>query len=188
MRALMVRYNSNQWQPMIRRIELIKNSNYHSTIKTTPQIINNYEVDGENDDFINQIYENVKSNAKTRLNKYKETEFNVGDMVMVSMSVIYGNFRRKIKSGLKKELMVYYEPNVYTINDIIYPKTSLERKRYTLRLANTQQFLRSADSNEYTRVYASDLKICEVDEFDMTIEEALNLNGIEKLSSDLRVI
>ena len=186
-RAVMIRYNTNQWKLKIRKIESIKNSNYHSTIKTTPETIHNYEPTDTNDDFLNQTYETVIEGAKSRLAKYKESDFEIGESVIVSMAIPYSDFRRKLKSGLKKEIVVFYEPIVYTINSIIYPKTSLERKRYTLRVKDTNTFLRSANSNEYTRVYGSDLKHCEVDEFDMTTDEALNLNGCKRLTTDLKV-
>ena len=187
-RALMIRYNTNQWKPMIRKVEEIKNSNFHSTIKATPKMINEYDADDEaNTEFLNQMYETVKEDAKKRLEKYKVSDFEIGDKVLVSMSVIYSDFRRKIKAGLKKELVVFYEPRVYIIETILRPRTSLERKRYTLRLINTNMSLRSADSNEYARVYASDLKPCDIDEFDMTTDEALNLNGCKRLATDLKI-
>lgn len=186
-KAIFIRHNTNQWYDRIREIEKIKNSTYHSTIKTTPSNVNNYNED-DADDYIEEIYNNVVEDAKTRLNKYKESEYKTGDKVIVSMAIVFSDVRRKMKAGLKKELIVLFMPHVFIIKSVIQAKNSLERKRYTLKSVNENTYLRSPNSNEYTRVYASDLKTVNVDDFDMTIDEALNLNGCERRATDLRIV
>lgn len=184
-RAIMIRYNTNVFTPYIKTIEKIKNNNYHTTIKTTPATVDGYDPDID-DEYLKETYDNIINASKRKMKKYNETEFQVGDDVICEMTVQFSDVRRKLKAGLKKEIIVMYDPLIYTIEKIIYPKSSMERKRYELRVKDTNTFLRT--KTERTRVYGSDLKASYInDNFNITTDEALNLNGCVRLETDLKI-
>ena len=100
------------------------------------------------------------------------------------MSALFSNIRRIIKEGRSKEIVVHYSPEIFQVKRVYRPAGTLERKKYSLKNETSGAYLAKPDGN-IKLFFASEL-IDADEETDMTMAEALRLNGVQPSAGDVQ--
>jgi hypothetical protein len=106
------------------------------------------------------------------------------------MSTIFSQIRKLQKSGLSKQIVVEFSPQVFTIYKKIHPRNKqLSRARFVLMNDETGMLVMTSRLG-LKHFYASDLLLVtreNVDEdAEISMDDALKLNGAQRTSYDLR--
>lgn len=198
LRAIMLREESLVWHTHLRDVEENKNGSYSSTTKSTPdELWSGDKVPLPAQQLPEAMLVNmpkrraqraVLERAKAQIKRFREHEFQVGDLVRVRMQAIFANLRAKVKAGDTKNIIVHFTPLIFTIDRVIRPHNeSLERNRYVLR--NTAgHMLGNPGNGGIKEFYAVDLSLADEDanyDLGMTMDRALELNKIDRTNRDL---
>jgi hypothetical protein len=185
----MVRNASLKWWDLLPQVEASRNSSDHSVIKASPD-----QVYAEAVDMDALVERNLKT-ASDKMNKYKSTEFQVGDKVFVSSSAIYSAVRDRYKANQGKLIIVKFAPIICEIAKRIRPAaTVVERPRYELKMAYhpykvLSNVKNTEDGKKYTpsHLYANELIECTLptNELSISATKALKMNGVERRGTDL---
>ncbi len=192
------------WVDVLPEVEDNKNSSYNSSIKDIPQNVWTSEKNKNQPDYVEnddgEIINNPKIKSKVNLalramkliDKYKEHDnFKVGDKVRVKMSAMYSGVRKLIKEGKSKQIVVTYTPIIYSVSKVFSPtKGILERKQYVLETNDGMELgVMRKGILDVRRFYASDLQLAnEDDDNNLTMDEALALNGVKANNNDIMYI
>jgi len=166
-----------EWHEYLPEVENLRNNSYRNLLKETPNNVF-YSVDNNNV----ATYGNILLNAFDRMEKYKETEYNVGDSVFVAMKTIYSKIRKVYKAGNQKSLAYIYHPVILEIFKA-GRRNALQRKRYAVREKyDKKRILCHPTSLLPVYVYSSDLHKATIDRNDITVsaEEALYMNEVDE--------
>ena len=136
------------------------------------------------------VLEYHKLQTRNKIKKFKQTEFEEGDLVRIKFPALFSNARKLVKEGNQKLILVQFSPLVFRIAHVIKPKDlTLERQRY---IVTTLEGSRLRVKKGYKSFYASDMiKVGDKStrysdlENPMTMDEALNINQIERTSNDV---
>jgi transposase InsO family protein len=172
---LLLQHQHTEWFDQLTKVEDLRNNSYHRLLKDTP---NNVFNSGDN----LAVYGNVLANALDRMDKYHDTEFQVGDRVFVAMKTIYSKIREVYKSGHQKLLAVLYHPRILEITKA-GRRNALQRKRYVVtEISGERRTLCHVKSKKPVYVYANELHIATIIESDITIsaDEALYMDEVER--------
>ena len=182
---LFVRNHNTVWYNQLQTVEELRNSSYHSTIKSTPDKVWNNSFE-EN----NEIVERLKKRAKRLVEKNKTFELNIGDHVRVKLSQLDSKIRKEIKQGNKKYLSVHYSPEIFVIANVLKPdREHYEKLRYTLNHLDGTPLLTQKKYNNVNavrnekRFFASDLQVIPKNTINDDISP-LTVNKINKINSN----
>jgi hypothetical protein len=189
LRRLMIAKKTTQWLDLLPEVMDFYNNRYHSTIRTTPNKLAD-KIDDEGARENNEII--LKNRARKLVEKYKSQEFELGDYCRITMSTMYSSVRAVIKSGNKKNLVIWWCPTIYRVVRVIERnREGLEPNKYELINPFTNQYLcipvKSGTSIKQT--YASEMHYVDASELNMnqtiTEDEALRLNKCQPVKTDL---
>jgi transposase InsO family protein len=196
-RAFMLREKKLNWTDVLKDVQISKNKNYNSSIKTSPDeawVANKNPID-ERDipDIITRANKpaiaksSILKRAVAQIQRYEhEDNYAVGDRVRLKMSAIFQNVRKLIKENKTKQIVVTYSPDIYTVSRVIVPRRGLlERKRYIL-IKNNGDAVKSAKGKQKD-FYASDLQHADnATPSHISVLQALKLNQVETNKNDLK--
>jgi hypothetical protein len=185
----MIRNGSLKWYDLLDQVEAKLNSSWHSALRASPAQVY-AEIAGED------LAERNQAAAMAKMEKYKSTEFAVGDKVFVSSAAIYSGVRDKMKAKKGKDIIVKFAPVICEIYKRIRPSaTVVERPRYELRQAyHPYKVLSNVKKNDaggktYTpsRLFANALIACTLPTNNLSLSpnQALKMNGVERRGTDL---
>lgn len=189
LRRLLIAKKTTQWLDLLPEVMDFYNNRYHSTIRTTPnKLADKIDDEGARED--NEII--LKNRARKLVEKYKSQEFELGDYCRITMATMYSAVRAIIKSGNKKNLVIWWCPTIYRVVRVIERnREGLEPNKYELINPFTNQYLcipvKSGTSIKQT--YASEMHYVDPSELDMnqtiTENQALILNKCQPTKTDL---
>ncbi len=178
--ALTIR-NSKTYIDILDEIEKAKNATYNKNLKCSPRDL---YTDKPNNEFVDE----VKERNEKKMKKYKESDnFEVNDKVLVRMSCIFSDMRRMIKQKETKKCPIIFMPQIFTILRVIKSRKPNTRNKYVLQNPDTETVI-STPVPTKTRYFTSN-DIIKTDltdyDFDININEAIDLNHIERTRNDL---
>ena len=100
----MTQFRTKIWVNGLSTLVLNYNTTFHSTTRTTPTIIYNEWING-NDEFITKIAETIKENRLSAIQKYKKLtldKLKSGDSVRLSLESIFPSYKKAKSSGIGK--------------------------------------------------------------------------------------
>ncbi len=172
--------NSKRYIDVLNEIERAKNTTYNKNLKCAPRDLYN---DEPNEQYVNE----VKQKNDAKMEKYKESDhFQVGDHVLVRMSCIFSQMRKMIKSKDIKKCPIIFMPKLFIIARIVRSRKPNTRNKYIIKNAETDQIVTTNVPTKTRYFTANDMIKTDIDgDFDITIDEALRLNNIERTRNDL---
>ena len=95
---MFLRNKSTTWYDKLEIVAINKNNQRNSSIKNSPVNVwhPGYDVRDNTSDLL------IKEKAKKRIEKYKATEYKIGDLVRVKVSALFSKVRELIKNSNKK--------------------------------------------------------------------------------------
>ena len=131
-------------------------------------------------------YENNEK-AHKRMEQYKRTDdFNDEDYVLLKMSSIFSTMRKRIKAGESKLLPVIMAPILFRIRQVIRSRKPTTRNRYIVVNVDTNHAVCNPKGS-FRYLTANDMIHCtNNDDFNMTIQQAIGLDGLKENNYDLR--
>jgi hypothetical protein len=191
-------FNKNKtYYDVIEDVQEAKNKAYNSSIKCaaidlwrpdkniiTKRIIPKSLLKSEDKHLIVAYENNLRSHK--RMEEYKRTDnFNDGDFVLLKMSTIFSTMRKRIKAGESKLLPVTMAPILFRIRQVIQSRKPTTRNRYIVVNVYTNQTV-SSPNGKFKYMTANDIIKCDNnDNFNMTIQQAIKLNGLKPNDFDL---
>lgn len=193
---------NHNWIDFLPDIEEAKNTSYNSTIKSIPNAVwkPTHEKPSRHmlnfpkrlaklsGDSVLITRAEILSRARKIKQKYEAADnFQEGDLVRVSLSELFANQRKTIKSGNSKQLVVLYSPAVYRIDKVIGSKVG--HNKYVLYNEHNIPLENPNGSTKYFK--ADSLLIVDPNadnETEMTFDKALELNKIEPSTQDVKNI
>ena len=151
MRAKFIRNQNLVWLPYLDDFMKSKNTNKNEETGEMPEKIlkDFFKVDG-NKAVIKQSQTRIQErkvkqgmSSKERVNRYKNQEFEKGDLVRVKLSNFQSAIRDKIKSGNMKQVIVKFSPSVYEVEKVIpvKPNATASFPLYVLKDAENRTIL-----------------------------------------------
>jgi hypothetical protein len=142
------------------------------------------------------IHARAQQDRQDLMDKYKQSEFVLNDKVFCATSVIYSHARQKIKAGQSKDLIVKHAPVQLRVTKVVLPSDKIvERRSYQLaewyspyrKLYVVKVGADGAKRFTLAKVYASSLikSTLPYQHLSISISQHLQMNGVEKRSSDL---
>ena len=188
------REKSRRWVDNLETVEENKNNTYSRVLKGAPNQIwsptkNPGRVIPDGNPYSNaSVLEYHKVQTRNKIKKFRQTEFEEGDLVRIKFPALFSNARKLVKEGNQKLILVQYSPLVFRIVHVIKPKDlTLERQRY---IVTTLEGSRLRVKKGYKSFYASDMikvgdKSTRMGETHMTMDQALKINQIERTANDV---
>jgi transposase InsO family protein len=133
LREMFLRNKNTTWYDKLEIVAINKNNQRNSSIKNAPVNVwhPGYDVRDNTSELL------IKEKAKKRIEKYKATEYKIGDLVRVKVSALFSKVRELIKNSNKKYLSGKYTPEVYRVKSILMPDNEgYENNRYTIETLN----------------------------------------------------
>ena len=133
LREMFLRNKNTTWYDKLEIVAINKNNQRNSSIKKNPFNVwhPGYDVRDNTSELL------IKEKAKKRIEKYKATEYKIGDLVRVKVSALFSKVRELIKNSNKKYLTGKYTPEVYRVKSILMPDNEgYENNRYTIETLN----------------------------------------------------
>ncbi len=163
-------------------IEKAKNATYNKNLKCSPRDL---YTEKPNNEFVDEVTER---NEKKKMKKYKESDnFEVNDKVLVRMSCIFSDMRRMIKQKETKKCPIIFMPQIFTILRVIKSRKPNTRNKYVLQNPDTGTVISTPVPTKTRYFTANDIIKTDLtdDDFDININEAIDLNHIERTRNDL---
>ncbi len=189
---------TKKFYDIIDAVEEAKNNAYNSSIKCAPvdlwrpdkdiitkRIIPKTLLKPEDKKMI-VAYENSQK-ALQKMEVYKRTDnFAVDDYVLLKMETIFSTMRKRIKAGESKLLPVLFAPILYRIRQVKWSRKPTTRNRYLVVNVDTNETVSHPNGN-FKYMTANDMIKCANDNnFGMTIQQAIRLDGLTENENDLR--
>ncbi len=189
--------NTNLYFDIIDLIQTTKNKAYNSSIKCAPADLWQpnkkhikktrtfpdtiaYSKNGRQKLF----QQNVRLKREKIMEKYKQSDdFKIGDYVLLRMTTIFSDMRRKEKAGDLKKCPIVFAPILYQIWDVKISQKPNTRNKYLLKNVKTETVVMNNYSNK--EVTANEIIHATDNKFHITMENAIKLNDINTTSNDL---
>jgi hypothetical protein len=182
LRAYAARQNSLDWHPNLDLAVNQYNASLNSTLKASPDQLYRAEKGHATDPRVQKVVE--KAERETELENLREVQLLVGNRVRVYMGSLFTQFRKKAKEGQTKNMPVKFSPILFTIRQVIAPRGTLGRWWYLL--TDLQGVVMKDFEGKPRKFLWNELQKSSLNaQVDMTMEEALDLNGIEQSSTDV---
>jgi transposase InsO family protein len=192
------RQKTRRWVDNLRAVEQNKNDTYSRILKGSPNQIwsptrnrpTGREIPDGNPYSNASVLAYHKKQTRDKIKKFRQTEFDEGDLVRIKFPALFSNARKLVKEGNQKLILVQYSPLVFRIVHVIKPKDlTLERQRY---IVTTLEGSRLRVKKGFKNFYASDMikvgdKSTNISNLEthMTMDEALKINQIERTANDV---
>jgi hypothetical protein len=193
-RAFFVRNNNKIWYTILNKIQDNKNNSFNESVKQMPQNIydtTNKEVKVKSEVFASTPKQKARiaiiKKTIQQIKKFnQQNRYYLFDKVRVKMSSIFSNVRRLMKEGNSKQVAVTFTPEMFLVSRVIVPRNNvLERRRYILINADDKPLSKNGKPQMF---YSSELLLVGGDndnDADISMEEALKLNGVKPSSTDV---
>lgn len=185
-RAYFAERGDFKWVDVLPEIEENLNTRFHGTLRAAPNDIWTPDRQPVQDNTEQgRAGRRVLDRARRKIARYGVVDnYRVNDRVRVKMSAIFSNVRRLIKEGRSKEVVIQFTPVIFRVERVYRPVGTLERKKYKLVNEETGNYLAKPDGS-VKLFYASEL-VRANEESDMTMADALELNGVEPSAGDIQ--